>query len=153
MPIESAGILLYRRHNGGADVFLIHPGGPYWARKDEGAWSIPKGLIDPQEDHLLAARREFREETGFDVDGDFRPLGTFRQPSGKRLSVWALEGDCDPSMLRSNVFEMIWPPKSGRMQSFPEADRGAWFARTEAEAKILKGQKPILDALFASLER
>lgn len=153
MPIESAGILLYRRRKGRAEVFLIHPGGPYWARKDEGAWSIPKGLIDPLEDHLLAARREFREETGFNVDGDFRPLGTFRQPSGKRLSVWALEGDCDPSMLRSNVFEMMWPPKSGRVQSFPEADCGAWFARTEAEAKILKGQKPMLDALFASLER
>lgn len=153
MPLQSAGILLYRRRPRGAEVFLIHPGGPYWTRKDEGAWSIPKGLIDPAEDHLLAARREFQEETGFAAEGDFHVLGTFRQPGGKRLSVWSLEGDCDPSKLRSNVFEMMWPPKSGRLQNFPEADRGGWFARTEAESKIVKGQKPVLDAFFASLKR
>lgn len=151
MPIQSAGILLYRRRRSGAEVFIIHPGGPYWVKKDDGAWSVPKGMVDPDEDILLAARREFHEETGFDIDGDFQPLGTFREPSGKRLSVWALEGDCDPSRLRSNVFEMMWPPKSGTMKTFPEAERGQWFARRQAEAKILKGQKPILDALFAVL--
>lgn len=133
-------------------MFLIHPGGPYWAKRDEGAWSVPKGIIDPGENHLLAARREFREETGFDVDGDFHALGTFRQPSGKRLHVWALEGDCDPSKLTSNIFQTTWPPKSGSMQSFPEVDRGAWFARSEAEVKILKGQKSILDVFFKAEE-
>lgn len=148
MPLESAGILLHRAHNGVREVFLIHPGGPYWAKKDRGAWSVPKGLVNSEEDHLLAARREFREETGFIVDGSFYSLGTFRQPSGKRLSVWALEGDCDPEGLKSNHFEMIWPPRSGQRQSFPEADRGAWFAQIEAEAKIARGQKPVLDAFF-----
>lgn len=152
MPIQSAGILLFRHRNGGPEVFLIHPGGPYWAKKDEGAWSIPKGVVDPDENVLLAARREFQEETGFDVDGDFHALGTFRQPGGKRLSVWALEGDCDPSQLNSNIFQMMWPPKSGRMQSFPEADRGRWFARSEAEVKIVKGQRPILGIFFKAQE-
>lgn len=153
MPIHSAGILLYRHRDGGPEVFLIHPGGPYWAKKDLGAWSIPKGIVDPEEYPLPAARREFREETGFDADGEFRALGTFRQPSGKRLSIWALEGDCDSAKMKSNNFEMIWPPKSGKMQRFPEADRCGWFASAEAQAKIVKGQRPILDAFYASLGR
>ena len=106
MPVRSAGILLYRGRGVGTEVFLVHPGGPYWAKKDDGAWSVPKGIVELNEDELAAACREFEEETGFKVAGKFRELGTFRQPSGKRLSVWALEGDCEPSQLVSNRFEM-----------------------------------------------
>lgn len=148
MAIHSAGILLHRSRHGVAEVFLVHPGGPYWAKKDLSAWSIPKGIVDADEDHLLAAQREFREETGFLVEGAFAPLGTFRQPSGKQLSVWAVEGDCDPAKLVSNSFEMIWPLKSGQTQSFPEVDRGGWFAQADAMAKIVKGQQPILRYFF-----
>lgn len=148
MPQSSAGILLYRYRAGGLEVFLVHPGGPYWSRKDEAAWSLPKGLIDPDEDPLMAARREFREETGFDVDGDFTDLGTFKLLGGKTLRAFALEGDVDPAMLRSNSFEMAWPPKSGRLQSFPEIDRGGWCDEATALTKITKGQKPVLQAFF-----
>jgi predicted NUDIX family NTP pyrophosphohydrolase len=148
MPLHSAGILLYRRRPSGPEIFLVHPGGPFWAKKDFAAWSIPKGLIDPQEDPLAAAVREFEEETGFAVDGNFHSLGTFRLPSGKRLTAWALEGDCDPKDMKPGHFEMVWPPKSGKTQMFPEADRGAWFARAEAEVKIGKGQKQILEVFF-----
>ncbi|HEX3754131.1 MAG TPA: NUDIX domain-containing protein [Rhizomicrobium sp.] len=148
MTIHSAGILLFRERPAGRQVFLIHPGGPFWANKDTGAWSIPKGMIDPDEDPLAAAQREFLEETGFILDGSFVPLGTFRQPSGKQLTAWAVEGDCDPASLVSNTFTMIWPPRSGRVCSFPEADRGAWFDREEAMVRILKGQKPMLEKFF-----
>lgn len=151
MPEVSAGILLYRRTEGGLEVLLIHPGGPFWARKDAGAWSIPKGLVDPQEDPQAAARREFGEETGFAADGPLHPLGEFRQPSGKRLLAFALEGDADPSALTSNAFEMEWPPRSGRRQGFPEADRAGWFAPAEARVKLLKGQVPVLEALLRYL--
>jgi predicted NUDIX family NTP pyrophosphohydrolase len=146
----SAGLLLYRRRDPGAEVFLVHPGGPYWAKKDDGAWSVPKGLVDPHEDELTGARREFREETGFDANGRGREhdLGVFRQPSGKRLHIWAVEGDCDPAALSSNLFEMEWPPKSGRTQRFPEVDRGAWFDRAQALLKIVKGQRPILERFY-----
>lgn len=151
MPAISAGLLLYRRRDPGAEVFLVHPGGPYWAKKDDGAWSVPKGLVDPHEDELTCARREFREETGFDASGCGREhdLGVFRQPSGKRLHIWAVEGDCDPAALSSNLFEMEWPPKSGRTQRFPEVDRGAWFDRAQALLKIVKGQRPILERFYA----
>ncbi|MBV9903006.1 MAG: NUDIX domain-containing protein [Alphaproteobacteria bacterium] len=150
MPLKSAGILLYRRpRRRSVEVFLIHPGGPFWKNKDEGAWSIPKGLVAAGEDPLDAARREFTEETGFTVDGAFHELGTFKQPGGKLVTAFALEGDCDPTRLVSNMFSMEWPPRSGRRQDFPEADRAAWFARAEAEVKILKGQKAMLDALDA----
>jgi predicted NUDIX family NTP pyrophosphohydrolase len=148
MPVRSAGILLYRKRNPAIEVFLIHPGGPFWRHKDAGAWSIPKGLINDQEDALAAARREFKEETGFELNGDFRPLGDFRQPGGKLVTAYALEGDCDPAAIISNSFSLEWPPRSGRFQDFPEADRGAWLPRAEAEAKILKGQRPILERLF-----
>lgn len=148
MPVQSAGILLYRKRKPLREVFLVHPGGPLWKNKDEGAWSIPKGVIDADEDPLLAAKREFREETGFDVEGDCQLLGTFRQPSGKLLTAFASEGDCDPGKLFSNTFGMVWPPGSGKLADFPEVDRGAWFSRTKAEMKILKGQRRILDALF-----
>jgi predicted NUDIX family NTP pyrophosphohydrolase len=148
MPIQSAGVLLYRKFGFSTQVFLIHPGGPFWRNKDAGAWSIPKGIVDQQEDTLAAARREFKEETGFDVEGDLKALGTFRQPGGKLVTAYAVEGDCDPAAMISNTFSMEWPPKSGKIRFFPEADRGAWFDRLEANAKILKGQKAILDKLY-----
>ena len=144
--IISAGLLLYRRRGPSAQVLLVHPGGPYWAKKDDGAWSVPKGIVEPGEDELTCARREFREETGFDAPttGSAQDLGTFRQSSGKQLRIWAVEGDCYPAELRSNLFEMEWPPKSGRIARFPEVDRGAWFDPEEALRKIVVGQRPIL---------
>lgn len=151
MPVTSAGLLLYRRGVPRVEVFLVHPGGPYWASKDDGVWSVPKGLVEPGEDELACARREFTEETGFEsaVTGGERELGIFRQPSGKRLHVWAIEGDCDPSALRSNLFEMEWPPRSGRRAQFPEVDRGGWFDRTQALVKITSGQRPLLEKFYA----
>lgn len=152
MAVLSAGLLLYRHRTPDTEVFLVHPGGPYWARKDEGAWSVPKGLVDPGEDALECARREFREETGFETSGlgALHDLGTFRQPSGKILRIWAVEGDCNPEALHSNLFTMEWPPKSGRSAQFPEVDRGAWFEHAPALLKIVRGQKPILEKFFAS---
>jgi predicted NUDIX family NTP pyrophosphohydrolase len=134
---------------------LVHPGGPYWEGKDDGAWSVPKGLVNPGEDELAGARREFKEETGFDANrsGFEQDLGTFPQPSGKRLHIWAIEGDCDPADLTSNLFEMEWPPKSGRARQFPEIDRGAWFDRAHALLKIVKGQLPILEKFYAEFGR
>jgi predicted NUDIX family NTP pyrophosphohydrolase len=153
MPPISAGILLYRRRDSGVEVFLVHPGGPYWAGKDEGAWSVPKGLVDAGEEELACARREFKEETGFDLQGvgGERDLGTVQLPSGKLLHVWAVEGDCNPAELNSNLFEMEWPPKSGRMARFPEVDRGGWFERTPALLKIAKGQRPVIEKFYAEL--
>ena len=150
---RSAGILMYRRKGKDFEFFLVHPGGPFWKNKDAGAWTIPKGAIEPNEDPLAAARREFTEETGFAVDGDFAELGTFRQPGGKHVLVWAVEGDCDPARLISNEFEMQWPPRSGRMQHFPEVDRGGWFSEAQARDKMLIGQRPMLDAFFAVVTR
>jgi len=147
----SAGLLMYRGAGEGLEVFLARPGGPFWARKDEGAWSIPKGLPDKGEDLLAAAKREFHEETGFAAEGDFTPLGAFKQPGGKIVHAWAVEGDCDPSKLVSNLFEMEWPPKSGRRARFPEIDRAGWFGPREAQTKILRGQQPILAKFFALL--
>lgn len=147
----SAGILLYRRVPGGLEVFLVHPGGPYWAGKDHGAWSIPKGEYAEGEDPLSAARREFHEETGFTVAGDFRPLAPIKQPSGKLISVWAIEGDCDPSVLKSNTFMMDWPPGSGKQGEFPEVDRGAWFSTSEARTRLARGQVPFIDEFCALL--
>ena len=154
MPIISAGLLLYRRRGSAIEVLLVHPGGPYWARKDGGAWSVPKGLVNPGEDEHAAAWREFREETGLEpisASGE-RDIGTFPLPRGKRLRVWAIEADCDPAALTSNLFELEWPPKSGQKQSFPEVDRAAWLGRDEALAKISPGQRPALEALYAALE-
>jgi predicted NUDIX family NTP pyrophosphohydrolase len=127
------------------EVFLAHPGGPLWARKDLGAWSIPKGEHSAEEDPLDAARREFEEETGMKVGGDFVDLGTIRHAGGKLVSAWAVEGDCDPARLTSNLFQMQWPPRSGRIIEFPEVDRGAWFTLREARERILPSQRPILD--------
>lgn len=152
MPESSAGIILYRRRPAGLEVLLIHPGGPYWARKDEGVWSIPKGIYSDEEAPEMAARREFAEETGLRLAGPLLDLGSFRQPSGKLLRAFAAEGDFDPAELVSNLFPIEWPPRSGRTGQFPEADRAAWFALPEARAKLLKGQLPILEALPARLQ-
>ena len=151
MPRRSAGILLYRHTPAGPEVFLVHPGGPFWAKKDAGAWGIPKGECQTGEDGLAAARRELAEETGFTLDGRYVPLGSFRQSSAKTVDVWALEADVDPARLQSNTFQMEWPPRSGRMQDFPEVDRAAWFTRSEAARKILKGQVPILETLYRQI--
>jgi predicted NUDIX family NTP pyrophosphohydrolase len=140
-------VLLYRRSKHGTEVFLVHPGGPFWAKKDLGAWSIPKGEYAEDEAALGAARREFQEETGFAIEGGFLELGTVRQAGGKLVSAWALEGDCDPAMLTSNLFKMEWPPRSGKMMEFAEVDRGAWFNLPEARERILASQRPFLDRL------
>jgi predicted NUDIX family NTP pyrophosphohydrolase len=145
---RSAGLLLYRRKAKGFEVFLVHPGGPFWRKKDDGAWTIPKGLIELDEEPLAAARREFSEETGFEPEGEFNELGAFKQPGGKLVAVWAVDGDCDPAKLTSNEFEMEWPPRSGKRARFPEVDRGGWFSIDEARDKMLIGQRPILDALL-----
>jgi predicted NUDIX family NTP pyrophosphohydrolase len=157
MPQRSAGILLYRRRGRGAvEVLLVHPGGPFWAKKDDGAWSIPKGEYAEGEDALAAARREFAEETGADLEailmGEAIALGAFAQSLAKTVDVWAVEGEFDPATLKSNTFSMEWPPRSGRMQAFPEVDRAAWFAPQDASCKILKGQQPVLDALLRRLK-
>jgi predicted NUDIX family NTP pyrophosphohydrolase len=155
VPQVSAGLLLYRRTDSGIEVFLVHPGGPYWARKDEGAWSVPKGLVEAGEDELVCARREFSEETGFEPPpaGSERPLGSFRLPSGKRLQVWAAEGNCDPAALRSNLFNMEWPPGAGRVQQFPEVDRGGWFDESAALAKIVRGQRVVVERFYDEYRR
>ena len=152
MAQKSAGILLYRKTGSGIQLFLVHPGGPFWARKDDGAWSIPKGLYAEGEDALAAAKREFQEETGAAAEGEFVQLGNFRQPSGKVIVAWGLEGDFDISSMSSNMFSMQWPPKSGKQQEFPEVDRASWFSPAEAIRKVLKGQRPILKKLLSCLE-
>jgi predicted NUDIX family NTP pyrophosphohydrolase len=142
----SAGLLLYRRCDE-LEVFLVHPGGPFWTKKDLGAWSVPKGEFVEGEDPLQAARREFMEETGFPVDGEFRRLDPVKQAGGKIIHVWAIEADCDASQTRSNLFSMEWPPGSGRMQEFPEVDRAQWFKIEEARKRIVKGQSGLLEQL------
>jgi predicted NUDIX family NTP pyrophosphohydrolase len=148
MPQRSAGLLLYRRRASELEVFLVHPGGPFWAKKDLGVWSIPKGLYDETEEPLEAAKREFTEETGFTAQGEFIELGELKQPSGKVVSAWAVEADCDPAQLKSNLCSVEWPPRSGRHIEIPEVDRGAWFSLAEAGSRILPGQRPFLDRLF-----
>jgi predicted NUDIX family NTP pyrophosphohydrolase len=147
MPQLSAGILLFRRGPAGLEVMLVHPGGPFWAKKDAEAWSIPKGLADEGEDLLAAAKRELLEETGMPAAGAFLDLGAHKQPSGKTIAAWACEGDFDPATLKSNTFSLEWPPRSGRIAEFPEVDRAAWYSIDEAFMKIHKGQKPIIAAL------
>ncbi len=148
MGKRSAGVLMFRKAYSGIEVFLVHPGGPFWERKDLGAWSLPKGEYAEGEEPLLAARREFEEETGIRADGEFLLLGEVKQPSGKVVKAWAVEGDLDPAQVRSNLFSMEWPPKSGKTQEFPEVDRGEWFPIREATTKILKGQIGFLDRLL-----
>jgi len=147
----SAGLLMYRRTSGVLQVLLAHPGGPFWRNKDDGAWTLPKGEYEAPEEALAAARREFAEETGFPASGPFLPLGEVKQKSGKRVTAWAFGGDCEPGTLCSNSFEMEWPPKSGRRQSFPEIDRVQWFTLAEARIKILPAQRDFLDRLEAAL--
>lgn len=144
MVRKSAGLVLYRMREGRVEVFLIHPGGPFWARKDQGAWSIPKGEFT-DEDPLEAAQREFQEETGCAASGVFQPLDPIQQTGGKIVHAWAVEGDCDAEAIQSNTFTMEWPPHSGRQATFPEADRAAWFPLAQAREKILKSQRPLLD--------
>ena len=148
----SAGILLFRIRGDVPEVFLIHPGGPYWCNKDAGAWSIPKGLLEEGDDELAAAKREFQEETGSVIDGEFIALAPLKQASGKLVHAWAVEGDIDASTITSNRFLMEWPPRSGKQQAFPEVDRGAWFTLETAIKKILDGQRGFIDQLRGQLD-
>ena len=151
MPRTSAGLLPFRKTAAGWEVLLVHPGGPFWANKDDGAWSIPKGELAMDEDPLGAARREFKEELGAEPFGEPIPLAPVKQPGGKLVLAWALQSDFDPSKLKSNTFSMEWPPKSGKQRSFPEIDKAEWFDLAAARRKILKGQEPLLDQLLAKL--
>ena len=149
---ESAGILMYRYCASKLEIFLVHPGGPFWKNKDVGAWSIPKGEFDKGEDPLEAAKREFQEETGFAVIGSFIALGPVRQAGGKLVHTWAVEGDCKAEFIKSNSFTMEWPPRSGRRKEFPEVDRAGWFSIELAREKILEGQLMLLDELQRKLK-
>jgi predicted NUDIX family NTP pyrophosphohydrolase len=145
--MRSAGILVFRRVDGRTEVLIGHMGGPFWARKDDGAWSVPKGLIEDGEEPLAAARREFQEELGLPApDGEPLPLGEVKQ-SGKTVTLWAVEGDLDPAAVVPGTFELEWPPRSGRTREFPEVDRVAWFGLDDARVKLVKGQRPFLDRL------
>ena len=151
MPQQSAGLLLYRKQNDGLEIFLVHPGGPFWAKKDLGSWSIPKGEFDG-EDSLVAAKREFYEETGLPAPlGEYFPLEPIRQKGGKIVHAWAVEGELDAGQMRSNSFEMEWPPRSGKRQTFPEIDMGAWFSVQEALEKINPGQIGLIRELVEKL--
>lgn len=147
MAKTSAGLLMFRRGTGGLQIFLVHPGGPFWATKDEGAWSIPKGELAAGEEPLAAARREFEEETGCRGAGPFIPLTSITQRGGKVVHAWAVEGDCDPAQLRTNVFSLEWPPKSGKSQQFPEVDRAEWFTVPAALQKINPAQRAFVTEL------
>jgi predicted NUDIX family NTP pyrophosphohydrolase len=147
MAARSAGTLVYRNRAGAIEVLLVHPGGPFWQKRDLGAWSIPKGEYVDGEDAEAAARREFTEETGWMIAGEMTALGDIRQKAGKTVTAFAAECDFDPATLASNSFEMEWPPRSGRVASFPEVDRAGWFALADAREKIIEGQRPLLDRL------
>jgi predicted NUDIX family NTP pyrophosphohydrolase len=147
MPQVSAGLVMYRKSGSSVEIFLVHPGGPFWAKKEEGAWSIPKGLVEKDEDKLGAAKREFAEETSVVPSGPFIDLGDIRQKSGKQVYAWAFEGNCDPPSVKSNTFTLEWPPKSGRMSEFPEIDRGKFFAIAEARRKINPQQAEFVNRL------
>lgn len=148
---QSAGVILYRFGNAGLEVFLVHPGGPFWSRRDDGAWSIPKGEFTDPEPAEGAARREFAEETGLALTAPLTPLPPIAQSRAKTIHPFAAHADFDPAQLRSNLFDMEWPPRSGRMATFPEVDRAAWFSLDEAQRKIIAGQAPILGSLHALL--
>lgn len=152
MKAVSAGLLMFRKCDGQLQVLLVHPGGPFWRKKDEGAWSIPKGEYDETENPLEAAKREFEEETSIKPDGEFIPLDAIRQGSGKVIKVWAFEANCSPKTIRSNTFSMEWPPNSGHQQEFPEVDRADWFNLDDARKRIVKGQVGFLDRLMNRFE-
>ncbi len=143
---------MFRRRRPELEVLLVHPGGPYWRKKDLGSWSIPKGEYAEGETALAAAMREFEEETGIKPSGAFVPLDDIRQPSGKIITAWAFEGDCSPAEIRSNLFSMEWPPKSGKTREFPEIDHANWFSLEDAKARILKGQAGFLDRLISRVQ-
>lgn len=147
MAKQSAGLLLYRKRTGQLEVFLVHPGGPFWSKKDDGAWSIPKGEAIDSEDLLEAAKRELEEETGYSVSGIFQPLSPLRQPSGKIVHAWAVEADLDAGKIKSNLFSIELPRGSGKFKEFPEVDRADWFPLTVARRKLLKGQVAFLEQL------
>ena len=149
---QSAGLLMYRKRGESVQVLLVHPGGPFWVKKDLGSWSMPKGEFSEDEDALKAARREFEEETGFLPTGQFVRIGAIRQPSGKLIHAWAFEGDLDAKKVKSNTFSVEWPPQSGKQQEFPEVDRAEWFTIETAREKIIKGQVEFLDELLRVLE-
>ncbi|SDF79681.1 NUDIX domain-containing protein [Mucilaginibacter sp. P25] len=149
MPKQSAGILLYRKAAHGLQVFLVHPGGPFFKNKDEGSWSVPKGEYLPDEDPLKAAKREFREETGHEITGDFIALNFIKQKGGKTVLAWAVEGNIDPGNIKSNTFEIEWPPRSGKKQTFDEIDRAEWFDMATAKIKINPAQAALIDELAA----
>jgi predicted NUDIX family NTP pyrophosphohydrolase len=151
MKKRSAGILAYRHRPDGPEFFLVHPGGPFWKNKDDGAWSIPKGEIGPDEDPLAAAQRELEEETGLKIGGTFTLLTPVKIASGKVIEAWAIEHDLDASAIKSNTFEVEWPPRSGKRQAFPEVDRAAWFSSRDAFTKINKGQAPLITELLGRL--
>jgi len=153
MPVKSAGILLYRFKDGQLQVMLVHPGGPFWKKKDKGAWSIPKGICEEGEASVEAAKREFKEETGFDIDGKFIDLGELKQSSGKIVHAWAVEGDLDTTKIKSNTFQIEWPKGSGKIREYPEIDKGEWFSIDIAKEKIVKGQKEFLDRLLEKLSK
>ena len=150
---KTAGLLLYRIRDSAVEVFLVHPGGPFWAKKDEGAWSIPKGEFADDEQPLSAAKREFQEETGFSMEGNFMALAPLKQRSGKLVYAWALEGDCDAGAIKSNLFSMEWPPRSGKRQEYPEVDRASWFTLESAKRRIVPGQIAFLEELQQMLDR
>jgi len=151
MPKQSAGLLMFRRGRGELQVLLVHPGGPFWKNKDLGAWTIPKGEHDAGEEALVAAAREFREETGIEPRGPFIALTPVKQAGGKVVAAWAFEGDGDAAAIRSNTFSLEWPRGSGRFQDFPEVDRAAWFSLDEARRKVLRGQVPLLEELASKI--
>jgi predicted NUDIX family NTP pyrophosphohydrolase len=151
MPKRSAGLLMYRRSRGILEVLLVHPGGPFWEKKDLGSWSIPKGEYEAGEEALAAATREFQEETGLVAEGPYTPLTSIRQQGGKLVQAWAFEGDCDAESLKSTTFSLEWPPNSGRRREFPEVDRAGWFSIGEAKRKILPAQASLLEELAAKM--
>jgi len=152
MNVHSAGILLFKRHKNRLELFLVHPGGPFWINRDEGAWSIPKGLFEENEQAIEAARREFREETGFEAEGEFIELGQLKMPSGKIIHAWAVEQDIDASQLVSNTFTMEWPRGSGVLREYPEVDRGEWFDLSQAKIRISSGQRGFIDRLLGKIQ-
>jgi predicted NUDIX family NTP pyrophosphohydrolase len=151
MAKSSAGLVMYRYRNAKLEVLLVHPGGPFWRKKDEGAWSIPKGEYTADEDAFEVAKREFKEETGYAAEGSFMELAPIKQPGGKVVAAWAFEGDCDAGKIKSNTFSMEWPPRSGKQAEFPEVDRAEWFPINAAKKKLLKGQAGFVEQLCEAL--